>query len=65
MKPKTIFIVCERDGEGRDLYPGVSYGAGRVAAIGEPLPADFPAKAIKQLLRRGVIRPAEGSTPED
>jgi len=61
---KTTYIVQARDAEGRDLYPGVTHPGG-LAPVGGPLPADFPAKTIKQLLRQGVIAPAEGGTTED
>lgn len=61
---KTRYIVQASDAEGRDLYPGIAYGAGLCAEVGEALPADFPGKSIKQLLRQGVIAP-EGETTED
>lgn len=64
---KTTYIVQARDAEGRDLYPGVTYRTSKgadLAPVGKPLPADFPVKAIKQLLRQGVIAP-EGETTED
>lgn len=61
---KPTYIVQARDAEGRDLYPGVSYGAGGLAPVGKPLPPDFPGKSIKSLLRQGVIAPAGGMDPE-